>query len=101
MDLQGTQKQELVDSYEELRRKWLNPDKAQMRGAVLLIHKGMSIWIRVWLECEQERKEPSGCRCIQNNMGANAGRSLPSGVYADTVHVLAAMVVNTLQEGRL
>lgn len=94
MSVNDTQKQELVKSYEELRRKRMNPGNVQMRGATLLVRRGMSAWIRVWLECEQGR-EDTVCYMRANAAG---DISLPSGVYADTVHVLAAMALNTLQE---
>ena len=87
--------QELVTSYEELRRGWLTQAFAGRRGLTLFLRRGMSAWIYAWRECvpgKPRRGEflPDSSRNI-----------LPSGLYADTVSVLAEMAMATLKEMEL
>lgn len=92
---QTVAKQELVTSYEELRRGWLAQALTGGRGLTLFLRRGMSAWIYAWRECGPGK--PSRGELLPDS----SRNIIPSGVYADTVYVLAEMAMATLKEMEL
>lgn len=91
----AVEKQELVAGYEELRRGWLDQALTERRGLTLFLRRGMSAWIYAWRECVPGKpRRGEGLPDSSRNI-------LPSGVYADTVSVLAEMAMATLKEMEL
>ena len=97
LDFSESEMEELVASYEQLRREWLDGGRIQMRGLVLFLRRGMSAWVRAWRGwCGQAREDR--VQGVGENLSVSAEVELPSGVYADAVYVLAEIAIRSFEE---
>lgn len=95
MEWNMVENQEVMASYEELRRGWLAQALRERRGLTLFLRRGMSAWIYAWQECG------SGKLRRGEGLPDSAKTIIPSGVYADTVSVIAEIAMATLKEMEL
>lgn len=101
MNLNDNEKENLLNSYEQLRLGWLSGDMSSVQGLALFLRSGMKVWILSILKNGRNSEDISDASqemLPPESSSESKGVMLPSGVYAETIHVFSQMALNKLKE---